>query len=146
MTSIQDCIAVDGKSFERLVIKNDIYGIIKADPNIALSGLVPVIDGKERYELAFTTYLIGMYEVEDYTDQRNVRKIRVGDDLRELAHQCNEANKYKENYSLGKLYDFLVEEFKNGGVFHTFTYTARSKKGSFWRNTLLCANKRKIDL
>lgn len=142
MTSIQDCIAMDGKSFEKLVKRNDIYGLIKTDPNKALSGLVPVIDGKEHYELAFTTYFINMYEVEDYTDQRNVQKIRVGDDLRELAHQCFEANRYVEGFSVDKYFDFLVEEFKNGGVFHTFTYTAKSKKGSFWRNTLLCANKR----
>lgn len=142
MTSIQDCIAMDGKSFERLVKKNDIYGLIKSAPNRALAGLVPVVDGKERYELAFTTFFINMYEVEDYTDQNHMIKIKIGDDLREVAHDFIVKHINEEGCSLDKYFDYIAEEFKNGGVFHTFTYTAKSKKGSFWRNTLLCANKR----
>ena len=61
MNMKQQYIEMSGKSFDRFVKKNDIYGLIKNNPEKALAGLVPIIDGKERYDLAFTNYFIIMY-------------------------------------------------------------------------------------
>ena len=47
MNMKQQYIEMSGKSFDRFVKKNDIYGLIKNNPEKALAGLVPIIDGKE---------------------------------------------------------------------------------------------------
>ena len=56
MNMKQQYIEMSGKSFDRFAKKNDIYGLIKNNPEKAVAGLVPIIDGKERYDLAFTNY------------------------------------------------------------------------------------------
>mgnify|MGYP006392726223 FL=1 len=139
MNMKQQYIEMSGKSFDRFVKKNDIYGLIKNNPEIAVAGLVPIIDGKERYDLAFTNYFIIMYEVEDYCDPNNVQSVKIGDDLRELAHLYLASHDF---CTMDSFYDYLVDEFKDGGTFHTFSYTAKTKTGRLWRNTILCANKR----
>ena len=131
--------SVNGGKFDRLKKVNNLVGTWEgADPNKCYAGIVPVVDGKERYDLALTTYDLCSSAVIDFTASTEKGEVL---NLNCPARKAATAALAKAGCTYDTLLDAVVNEFPNGGTFKTIEYTTKTKKGGTWRNALLSFEK-----
>ena len=126
--------SMNGGKFDRLKKVNNLVGTWEgADPNKCYAGIVPVVDGKERYDLALTTYDLCSSAVIDFTASTEKGEVL---NLNCPARKAATAALAKAGCTYDTLLDAVVNEFPNGGTFKTIEYTTKTKKGGTWRNAL----------
>ena len=131
--------SMNGGKFDRLKKVNDLVGTWEgADPTKCYAGIVPVVDGKERYDLALTTYDLCTASVIDFTASTEKGEVL---NLDCPARKAATAALAKAGCTYDTLLDAVVNEFPNGGTFKTIEYTTKTKKGGTWRNALLSFEK-----
>ena len=131
--------SMNGGKFDRLKKVNNLVGTWEgADPNKCYAGIVPVVDGKERYDLALTTYDLCSSAVIDFTASTEKGEVL---NLNCPARKAATAALAKAGCTYDTLLDAVVNEFPNGGTFKTIEYTTKTKKGGTWRNALLSFEK-----
>ena len=127
--------AVNGGTFDRLKKVNDLVGTWEgADPTKCYAGIIPIISGVERYDLALTTFDLTLPAVVDFTKSAENGEVMPID---ETARKVALAELAKAGCTYDSLLDAVVATFPNGGTFNCIEYTARTKKGGTWRNCLL---------
>ena len=131
--------SMNGGKFDRLKKVNDLVGTWEgADPTKCYAGIVPVVDGKERYDLALTTYDLCLASVIDFTASTDKGEVL---NLDCPARKAATNALAQANCTYDTLLDAVVNIFPNGGTFKTIEYTAKTKKGGTWRNALLSFEK-----
>ena len=132
--------SMNGGSFDRLKKVNDLVGTWDgADPTKCYAGVVPVIGGVERYDLALTTYDLCLSSVIDYTESPDKGVVL---NLDCPARKAATAALAQPNCTYDTLLDAVVNAFQGGGwKFKIIEYTAKTKKGGLWRNALLSFEK-----
>ena len=131
--------SMNGGKFDRLKKVNNLVGTWEgADPNKCYAGIVPVVDGQERYDLALTTYDLCSSAVIDFTASTEKGEVL---NLNCPARKAATAALAKAGCTYDTLLDAVVNEFPNGGTFKTIEYTTKTKKGGTWRNALLSFEK-----
>lgn len=131
--------SVNGGKFDRLKKVNDLVGTWEgADPTKTYAGIVPVVDGKERYDLALTTYDLCTASVIDFTASTDKGEVF---NLDCPARKAATAALAQPGCTYDMLLDAVVATFPNGGKFKAIEYTALTKKGGTWRNALLSFEK-----
>ena len=108
-----------------------------ADPNKAYAGLIPVIGGTERFDLALLTFDLMAEDIPTYPSGDDVVFASPTDDLHKEALQYLANN---TNATYDQWLDHLVTKFASGGWVDVFTYPARTKKGGKWQNTIFGAS------
>jgi len=127
--------AVNGGTFDRLKKVNDLVGTWEgADPTKCYAGIVPIVNGTERYDLAMTTYDLTLPSVVDYSKSPDDGSVL---NIDETARKVALAEIAKPGCTYDTLLDAVVAAFPNGGTFACIEYTARTKKGGQWKNCLL---------
>ena len=131
--------SVNGGAFDRLKKVNDLIGDWDgADPTKCYAGIVPVVGGVDRYDLALTTYDLCLASVIDFTESTDKGTVL---NLDCPARKAATAALAQANCTYDTLLDAVVNTFPNGGTFKTIEYTAKTKKGGTWRNALLSFEK-----
>lgn len=129
---------LDGTKIDRFVKHTDLVGAWEgADESKAYSGLVPVIGGTERFDLALLTFDLMAEDIPTYPSGDDVVFASPTDDLHKeaLLYLANNTNATYDQWL-----DHLVGKFANGGFVDVFTYPARTKKGGKWQNTIFGAS------
>ena len=127
--------ALNGLRVDRLEPHNDLVGTWQnADPNRAYAGLVPVIGGVPRFDLALLRFDLLLENVPTYPNAGgDVEFMTPQDDLhveaRRLAAQ--------PNATYQTVFDGLVAMFQAGGVIRAITYAARNRRGGAWMAAVL---------
>ena len=131
--------SVNGGAFDRLKKVNNLVGDWDgADPTKCYAGIVPVVDGKDRYDLALTTYDLCQAAVIDFTESSDKGKVfNIDCPARKIAT----ASIAQPGCTYDTLLDAVVAAFPSGGKFKAIEYTAKTKKGGTWRNALLSFEK-----
>ena len=129
---------LDGVKIDRFVKHLDLVGDWKdADQTKAYAGLVPVINGTERFDLALLTFDLLAEDIPTYPEGDEVVFVTPTDDLHKEASAYLTNN---TNATYDAWLDHLVNKFANGGWVKVFTYSARTKKGGKWQNCLFGAS------
>ena len=128
--------AMGGGLFDGLMKVNDLVGTWEgADPTKCYAGVVPVIGGVARYDLALTTYDLCLSSVIDYTE--NPEKgvvLNLDCPARKAATEALA----KPNCTYDTLLDAVVNALPAGSwKLKVIEYTAKTKKGGLWRNAIL---------
>lgn len=127
--------AVNNAAFDRLQKVNDLVGTWEgADPTRCYAGIVPVVAGVARYDLALTTFDLTLPSVVDYSKSPDAGEVL---NIDEAARKVALIELSKPNCTYDSLLDAVVAAFPEGGVFKCIEYTARTRKGGQWRNCLL---------
>lgn len=108
-----------------------------ADSSRTFAGLVPVIGGIERFDLALLTFDLMLENIPTYPSGDDVVFVTPTDDLHKEALSYLISN---PNTTYDQWLDYLVDKFANGGWVDVFTYPARNKKGGKWQNTIFGAS------
>ena len=132
--------SVKGAPLDRLKKVNDLVGTWEgADPTKCYAGVVPVIGGVERYDLALTTYDLCLSSVIDYTE--NPEKgvvLNLDCPARKAATEALA----QPNCTYDTLLDAVVNALAAGSwKIKVIEYTAKTKKGGLWRNAILSFEK-----
>lgn len=133
-------MAVDGNGnqihkFGGFVKHNDLQGTwTKADPSKAYMGVVPIIDGKERFDISqlygeMVAEMLSAYDIE----KKAATFVTPEDDYHKFVRKTLDM---PEAIKLGQLCDKLVEEFPAGAQFDCCNYLALKMNGGFWANCL----------
>ena len=131
--------SVNGGKFDRLKKVNDLVGTWEgADPTKCYAGIVPVVGNVDRYDLALTTYDLCLASVIDFTASTDKGVVL---NLDCPARKAATAALAQANCTYDTLLDAVVNTFPNGGTFKVIEYTAKTKKGGTWRNSLLSFEK-----
>jgi len=127
--------AVNGASFDKLIAVNDLVGTWEgADPSKCYAGIVPVVAGTPRYDLALTSYDLTLASVVDFSKNPEEGEVlNIDEPARKAAMVALQAAGCTYDSLLGA----VVAAFPNGGTFSCIEYTARTRKGGTWRNCLL---------
>ena len=132
---------LEGTRIDRLVKKNNLV-LLDRDGNIRLdadgkekvyAGLVPVIGGTERLDLAILTFDLLQAGVLDYTDPNKAVNIKLADKLHTTA-----ATAPRTNYDV--FLDTIAAAFASGGTIHNTEYVARNMKGGVYAAVVLGIN------
>lgn len=130
--------ALDGVKIDRLVAHNDLVGAWKdADPNKAYAGLVPVIGGVERFDLALLRFDLLVENVPSYPKGDEVAFITPTDFLHSEARRL--ASTPGATYQ--SVFDALVAAFASGGKVVVTKYPARNKRGGTWQAAIFGIDK-----
>lgn len=131
--------SVNGGKFDRLKKVNNLVGTWEgADPAKCYAGIVPVVGGVERYDLALTTFDLCLSSVIDFTASTDKGEVLNLDcPVRKAATNALA----QAGCTYDTLLDAAVNAFPNGGTFKIIEYTAKTKKGGTWRNALLSFEK-----
>ena len=125
---------LDGVKVDRLVKYTNLVGDWKdADPDKTYAGLVPVIGGIERFDLALLTFDLMLEDIPTYPAGDKVVFATPTDDLHKEASSYLSTN---TNATYDAWLDHLVAKFASGGWVDVFTYSARNKKGGIWNNSV----------
>lgn len=129
---------LDGTKVDRFVKHTDLVGAWEgADPTKAYAGLVPVIGGVERFDLALLTFDLMAEDIPTYPSGDDVVFVTPTDDLHKEALQYLTDH---TDATYDAWLDHLVTKFASGGWVDVFTYPARTKKGGKWQNTIFGAS------
>lgn len=129
---------LDGTKVDRFVKHTDLVGAWEgADPTKAYAGLVPVIGGTERFDLALLTFDLMAEDIPTYPSGDDVVFVTPTDDLHKEALQYLTDH---TDATYDAWLDHLVTKFASGGWVDVFTYSARTKKGGKWQNTIFGAS------
>lgn len=124
---------LDGVKIDRLVKHTNLIGDWKdADPDKTYAGLVPVIGGVERFDLALLTFDLMLEDIPTYPADKVVFATPT-DDLHKEASSYLASN---TSATYDQWLDHLVTKFAGGGWVDVFTYPARNKKGGNWNNSV----------
>lgn len=130
--------ALDGAKVDRLVAHNDLVGAWQnADPNKAYAGLVPVIGGVERLDLALLKFDLLVENIPSYPKGDDVVFITPADFLHSEARRL--AASPTATYQ--SVFDALVAAFSNGGKVVVTKYPARNKRGGTWQAAIFGIDK-----
>ena len=131
--------SVNGGAFDRLKKVNDLIGDWDgADPTKCYAGIVPVVGGVDRYDLALTPYDLCTASVIDFPENADKGKdFNLDCPARKIVTE----EVAKPGCKYDTLIDAVVAAFPNGGKFKAIEYTTRTKKGGTWRNALLSFEK-----
>lgn len=127
--------ALNGQRIDHLVPHNDLVGTWQnADPNRAYAGLVPVIGGQERFDLALLRFDLLTENIPTYPNADGDVEFMTPQDAlhveaRRLAAQ--------PNATYQTVFDGLVTMFQAGGVIRAITYPARNRRGGAWQAVIL---------
>ena len=129
---------LDGVKIDRFVKHTDLVGDWEgADPDKTYAGLIPVINGTERFDLALLTFDLLAEDIPTYPEGDGVVFVTPSDDLHKEASSYLANN---TNATYDAWLDHLVSKFTNGGWVDVFSYPARNKKGGKWNNTIFGAS------
>lgn len=129
---------LNGVKIDRFVKHTDLVGDWEgADPTKAYAGLVPVISGTERFDLALLTFDLLAEDIPTYPEGDEVVFVTPADDLHKEASSYLANN---TNATYDAWLDHLVNKFASGGWVDAFSYSARTKKGGKWQNTIFGAS------
>ena len=128
-----------GVTIDRFEVHNDLVGTWEgADPEKAYAGLVPVIGGSARYDLALLTGDLMLENIPTFPNGDEVVFQSPNDDLHRIALKY-----LADNPSAS--YDAWLKHIADsavGFVVAPFSYAARTKKGGRWQNTVFGASKK----
>lgn len=129
---------LDGVKIDRFVKHTDLVGAWEgADETRAYAGLVPVISGTERFDLALLTFDLLAEDIPTYPEGDEVVFATPTDDLHKEAAKFLADN---ANATYDAWLDHLVSKFASGGWVDVFSYPARTKKGGKWNNAIFGAS------
>lgn len=124
--------ALDGQRIDRLVphynLKGDWEG---ADPNRAYAGLVPVIGGVERFDLALLTNDLLVENIPSFPKGDEVVFLTPSD---AFHTKCRELLNGAASYEAW--FNAIVAAFPNGFTLEAVRYPARNKRGGTWQNAI----------
>lgn len=130
--------ALDGAKIDRLEAHNDLVGGWKnADPNKAYAGLVPVIGGVPRFDLALLKFDLLVENVPSYPKGDDVVFVTPMDFLHTEARRL--AASPTATYQ--SVFDALVAAFASGGKVTVTKYPARNKRGGTWQAAIFGIDK-----
>lgn len=127
---------LDGVAIDKMTKYTNLVGDWKdADPDKVYAGLVPTINGKERFDLAILTFDLLTEDVPTYPDGDKVVFQTPSDDLHRLARKYLDDNANATydawlTYLAGLQWDKV----------EVFSYSARNKKGGRWNNAIFGAS------
>lgn len=131
--------SLEGAAIDRFEVHMDLVGSWEgADPNKTYAGLVPVIAGTARYDLALLSGDLMAENLPSYPSGDDVTFITPDDDLHKVAREYLNANQ-------SATYDAWLNHIATtcvGYVVAGFSYPARTKRGGKWQNCLFGANKK----
>lgn len=124
--------AIEGQKVERLVPHYDLKGDWEgADPDRYYAGLVPVIGGVERKDLALLTNDLLVENIPTFPKVDEVVFMTPSD---AFHTKCRELLNVTASYE--EWFNAIVAAFPNGFTIEVVRYAARSKKGGTWQNAI----------
>ena len=131
-------ISLDGVRVDRLVAHNDLKGDWEgADPNRHYAGVVPVIGGIERFDLAFLHFDLLLENIPSYPKGDEVVFVSPQDFLHAEARRLADV----PNNTYQSVFDALVNAFASGGKVAVTKYAARNKRGGTWQAAIFGIDK-----
>jgi hypothetical protein len=131
--------SLEGTTIDRFEVHMDLVGDWQdADPNKTYAGLVPVIGGTARYDLALLSGDLMAENLPSYPSGDDVQFVTPDDDLHKVARAYLASNQ-------SATYDAWLNHVATqcaGYVVAGFSYPARTKRGGKWQNCLFGANKK----
>lgn len=129
--------ALRGAKIERFVVHHDLIGAWKtADPNKFYSGLVPVIGGKERFDLSLLTFDLLTSDIPSYPKGDDIVFVTPTDDLHRIANE-----KLTNDPTYDTWLNAIATEFAGGAIVEPFEYPARSQRGGKFNAVIFGAKK-----
>lgn len=112
---------------DKFVKHNDLVGAWKdADQTKAYAGLVPVINGEERFDLALLTYDLDAVDLTTYDKEGNVEFFTPNDDLHKESRAYLDSN---ASPSYDAWLTHIVSVFANGAKLTAIPYNYKLKGG-----------------
>lgn len=125
--------ALDGQRVDRLVPHYDLVGTWEgADPNRAYAGLVPMIGGVERFDLALLTNDLLVENIPTFPKGDEVVFLTPSD---AFHTKCRELLNGAASYEAW--FNAIVAAFPSGFTIEVVRYPARNKRGGTWQNAIL---------
>lgn len=131
--------SLEGAIIDRFEVHTDLVGSWEgADPNKAYAGLIPVIGGTARYDLALLTGELMIENMPSYPNGDDVTFVTPDDELHCIARKFLADN---PNTTYDAWLNHIASQ-TNGFVVAPFSYAARNKRGGKWQNCIFGANKK----